>query len=127
MTHAKQYLIARIESYYDAVDRLDTEAIVTHFTPDAVMEVPTGGVRHAGFEAIRATYDRRAAEVEKSFHGDFTHVIDAEEGRGTTRLTARRTVTGGQTIEMDCIALFAFEGEFIKNIVIWMSGENSLK
>ena len=84
-------------------------------------------LRHAGHEAIRATYDRRAAEVDESYHGGFVHVIDSEEGRATTRLATRRTTTDGQTIEMDCIAFFIFEGTLIKRIAIWMSGENSLK
>ncbi len=127
MANTRQTLVDQIESYYTAVDHLDTEAIVSHFTPDAVMEIPTGDVRHVGHEAIRATYDRRATEVEESFHGNFTHVIDAEEGRATTRLDTRRTTTDGRTIEMDCIAFFTFDGSLIKGIAIWMSGENSLK
>ena len=127
MTVARETLVARIESYYDAVDRLDTEAIVAHFTSDGVMEIPTGDVRHAGHDAIRATYVRRAAEVTQSFHGNYTHVIDAQAGRAATRLDTRRTTTEDQTIEMDCIAFFTFDGELIKNIAIWMSGENSLK
>ena len=127
MATSTKTLMTQIESYYAAVDSLDTAAIVSHFTPDAVMEIPTGDVRHAGHEAIRATYDRRAAEVDESYHGKFMHVIDAEEGRATTRLATRRTTTEGQTIEMDCIAFFTFEGTLIKRIAIWMSGENSLK
>ena len=127
MTVSRQDIIKQIESYYTAVDSLDTAAVVAHFTPDAVMEIPTGDVRHIGHEAIRATYDRRASEVDASFHGEFIHVIDTEEERATTRLVSRRTTTDGQTIEMDCIAFFAFDGTLIKGIAIWMSGENSLK
>ena len=127
MPASRQTLIDQIESYYAAVDSLDTAAIVSHFTPDAVMEIPTGDVRHGGHDAIKATYDRRASEVEESYHGKFIHVIDAEEGRASTRLATRRTTTEGQTIEMDCIAFFKFEDTLIKRIAIWMSGENSLK
>ena len=127
MTLSRETLLARIESYYTAVDSLDTEAIVAHFTPDGTMEIPTGDVRHVGHEGLRATYDRRASEVETSFHGNFTHVIDADAGRAATRLATHRVTTDGQTFDMDCIALFTFEGELIKQIVIWMSGENSLR
>ncbi len=127
MTISKQALIAQIESYYAAVDRFDTGAIVAHFTSDATMEIPTGGVRHVGHEALRATYDRRAAEVKKSFHGHFTHVVDADAARAATRLAVHRINVDGRSIEMDCIALFTFEDQLIKHIVIWMSGENSLK
>ena len=127
MTVSRQTLIARIESYYTAVDGLDPTAIVAHFTPNATMEIPTGDVRHMGHEAIHATYERRATEVDKSFHGNFTHVVDADHGRAATRLTANRTTIHGRFIEMDCIALFTFDGELIKQIAIWMSGENSLK
>ena len=127
MTLSRQTLTSRIESYYAAVDSFDTAAIVGHFTPNADMEIPTGNVRHMGHEALRATYDRRAEEVDESFHGNFTHVIDADKGRAATRLAANRTTTDGRSIEMDCIALFSFDGELIEHIVIWMSGENSLK
>jgi len=127
MTAAKQTLIDRIESYYAAVDDLDPDPIVGHFTANATMVIATGDVRHVGREAIRGTYERRKNSVDQSFHGDFTHVVDAENSRAATRLAVRRTSKGGESIEMDCIALFTFEGELIKHIVIWMSGENSLK
>jgi ketosteroid isomerase-like protein len=127
MAISAQTLIAKIESYYAAVDDFDTDAIVKHFTGDAVMEVPTGDVRHVGHQGLRVTYDRRAREVGESFHGEFTHVVDAEQGRAATRLAVRRTSTAGEPVAMDCIALFTFDGELIKQIVIWMSGANSLK
>jgi len=127
MATCAQTLIARIESYYAAVDNFDTDAIIQHFTADASMEIPTGDVRHVGHKSLRATYDRRAREVDKSFHGEFTHVVDAEQGRAATRLAVRRTSTAGEPMAMDCIALFTFDGELIKQIVIWMSGANSLK
>jgi len=127
MTLSTQALIGRIESYYAAVDRLDPAPIIAHFTPDATMEIATGGVRHVGHEAIRGTYERRQKGVDKSFHGDFTHVVDADNDRAATRLAVRRTSTNGEYIEMDCIALFTFEDALIKHIVIWMSGENTLK
>jgi ketosteroid isomerase-like protein len=127
MTNSRQNFVTLIESYYTAVDRLDTEAIVSHFTPDAVMAIPSGDIRHEGHEAIRATYVRRASEVDESFHGDFTHVVDTDNGRAATRLAARRKTKDGRSFDMDCIAMFAFDGDLIKNIAIWMSGENSLK
>lgn len=127
MTVATQAIIAQIESYYAAVDRLEPDPIVAHFTPDATMEVPTGGVRHVGHEAIRGTYERRSKGVDKSFHGEFTHVVDAENGRAATRLAVRRTSNNGEFVAMDCIALFTFAGDLIEHIAIWMSGENTLK
>jgi ketosteroid isomerase-like protein len=127
MTLSTQTLIARIESYYAAVDRLAPDPIVAHFTPNATMEIPIGDVRHIGHEAIRGTYERREKGVDKSFHGDFTHVVDADNGRAVTRLAVRRTSKNGEAVEMDCIALFTFAGELIEHIAIWMSGENTLK
>ena len=127
MMVSTQTLISRIESYYAAVDSFDTAAIVAHFVPDATMEIATGNVRHVGHEAIRSTYDRRATEVRESFHGEFTHVVDPANSRAATRLAVRRTSTAGEPMQMDCIALFTFDGELIRDIVIWMSGENSLK
>lgn len=125
-TSANQ-LIERIESYYAAIDRFDTPAIVAHFTPTATMRIATDNVSHIGLEAIASTYDRRAELVDNSFHGHFTHVVDAAGNRATTRLEVVRTTPDGETTTLDCIALFAFEGELIADLVIWMSGENTLR
>ena len=126
MGSSEQVLVDRIESYYAAVDRFDSDAIVAHFAPDATMTVATGDVSHKGHAAIRATYDRRAQEVDSSFHGNFVHVVDGDAGRAVTRLDVHRITQAG-TLEMDCIAIFTFAGDLIQDIVIWMSGENSLK
>ena len=126
MPLSSKELIDRIESYYSAIDRFDTSDIVAHFAPGATMKIATGDVCHVGHDAIRSTYDRRAESVAKSFHGNFTHVVDAVAGRAVTRLDVQRTTVDGATIEMDCIALFIFDGELIADLVIWMSGENSL-
>jgi len=127
MAPSTQALITRIESYYEAVDRLEPDPIVAHFAPDATMEIATGDVRHIGLDAIRGTYERREKDVDTSFHGEFTHVVDAANGRAATRLAVRRTSKNGESVEMDCIALFTFADELIEHIVIWMSGENTLK
>jgi ketosteroid isomerase-like protein len=127
MKSSRQAMIDHIESYYAAVDRFDTDEIVAHFTPGATMEVPTGAATHIGQAALRETYDRRAGEIVESFHGHFTHVVDDVNDRATTRLAVHRTASDGQYAELDCIALFEFDGDLIKHIVIWMSGENTLK
>lgn len=127
MSTSADKLIERIESYYAAIDRFDTPAIVAHFAPTATMRIATDGISHVGHEAIGLTYDRRAQLVDNSFHGNFTHVVDAADNRAATRLEVIRTTPSGEMTKLDCIAMFTFEDELIADLVIWMSGENTLR
>ena len=69
-------LVHRVEDYFRDVDRFETAAILAHLTDDCVLEIVNHDSIHRGIEAIRASYDRRAKAVKRSWHGDFLHSVD---------------------------------------------------
>jgi hypothetical protein len=119
-------LIRRVEDYFRDVDRFDTDAILAHLTAACVLEVVNHGSVQEGLEAIRATYERRAKRVKKSWHGDFQHTVDTQATRVATRLTVRRIDADGSAVEVHNLTLFQFERSRIQRISIWMSGDNTL-
>ena len=122
----KTDLIRRIEDYFRDVDRFDTDAILAHLTDTCVLEVVNHGTVQRGLDAIRATYERRAELVKRSWHGDFQHTVDTEAQRVATRLTVRRINANGSASEVDNLTLFQLERSKIQRISIWMSGDNTL-
>ena len=119
-------LIRRVEDYFRDVDRFDTDAILAHLTDDCVLEVVNHDSIQQGQRAIRATYDRRAELVQRSWHGDFQHTVDVENQRVATRLMVRRINTDGSSTEVSNLTLFQLEASRIRHIAIWMSGDNTL-
>ncbi len=119
-------LVHRVEDYFRDVDRFETAAILAHLTDDCVLEIVNHDSIYRGVEAIRATYDRRAKAVKRSWHGDFLHSVDEEAQRVATRLTVRRINTDGTAVEADNLTLFQLDGSTIRRISIWMSGDNTL-
>ena len=122
----KAELIHAVEAYFQEVDRFDTDAIMAYFVDDCVMEIVNYAVRHEGMDTIRGVYDARAGRVQSSWHGDFQHTVDEDEGRVATRLIVRRTNADGSTEEMENLTLFVLEKLKIRHLSIWMSGENTL-
>ena len=126
MTDVKKRLIERATSYFAAVDRFETDAILSHMAEEVVLEVPTDGVRKEGIDAVRQTYLNRADTVKESWHGDFQFTCDENENRLAIRLAVKRTTVKGEYQEMDNLTLLSFAGDRITHITVWMSGENSL-
>ncbi len=126
MTDSKQKLVERATDYFAAVDRFETDTILSHFTEDIVLEVPTDGVRKEGIDAVRQTYLNRAEAVKESWHGDFEFTCDEAENRLAVRLAVKRTTAKGDYQEMDNLTLLTFRDDLIAHITVWMSGENSL-
>ncbi len=126
MTDLKQTFMDRATAYFVDVDRFATDAILSHFTNDIVLEVPTDGVRKEGIDEVRQTYMNRADTVKESWHGDFQFTCDETENRLAIRLAVKRTTVQGEYQEMDNLTLLSFAGDRIAHITVWMSGENSL-
>ncbi len=119
-------MIARAESYFKAVDEFNLDGILSHFTADCVLEVPTHGVRHVGLPAVRESYDRRAQTVKKSWHGDFQFIANVDTGHLAIRLKVKRETISGKNDEMDNFTLLEFDDDQIKRVSVWMAGDNSL-
>ncbi len=123
-----QQMIDVIDRYFDAVDNGDVPGTLAELTPDCAITVVTDGVTHQGRDTqIKEMFERRLTTVDTAWHGNRRYVADPQTGTATTRFDVRRTSTDGSQIAMDNINFFEFEGDKLRRISIWMSGENTLR
>lgn len=123
-----QSMIDAIDRYFDTVDNGDVPGTLAELTADCVISVITDGVSHEGRDGdIKAMFERRLESVNDAWHGNRRYVADPATGLASTRFDVRRTGTDGSKIAMDNINFFEFEGDKLRRISIWMSGENTLR
>ena len=115
-----QELTDRVEAYFASVDRSDLAATLEIMTPECVIEYVSDGTRFEGRdEGVKAYFEKRNANVLKSWHGNFRHTVDAASGRVATRFDVRRTDRDVPERTGDNINLFEFDGERIRRIAVW--------
>ncbi|MEO7402828.1 MAG: nuclear transport factor 2 family protein [Burkholderiales bacterium] len=113
-------LIARVEAYFACVDRSDLAGVLAAMAPDCVVEYRSQGQVFEGREeGIRKYFTERNANCLKSWHGNFTHTVDAANNRIATRFDVRRTDRGAAERFGDNLNLFQFEGPLMKRIAVW--------
>ncbi|MCB2106768.1 MAG: hypothetical protein KDE14_03655 [Rhodobacteraceae bacterium] len=127
----KDEMIARTTAYFADVDRFDTDAIMSHFAGNAVMDVPSHGTVNRGLDEIRASYERRATVVKASWHGDFVFMADEVAGRIAVRLAVKRTTKDDVYEVTDNVTIIEFtpyaDGGKIARLSAWLPGRNTLK
>ncbi len=123
-----QSMIDAIDRYFDTVDNGDVPGTLAELTSDCGISVITAGVSHEGRDgAIKTMFERRLETVNDAWHGNRRYVVDPTSGLASTRFDVRRTSTDGSKVAMDNINFFEFEGDKLRRISIWMSGENTLR
>jgi hypothetical protein len=65
-------------------------------------------------------------DIKTIYHGDFTHVVDAENQKVATQFVARNDYDDGRHVEMRNCNFFELEDGLFKRVTIYMSGENPL-
>ena len=82
----------------------------------------TEGERYEGRDTgVKAYFEARAKKVAKSWHGEYVHTVDVENGRVATRFAVRRTDEGKAERTGDNINLFQFDGRLIRRVSVWRS------
>ena len=118
-------LIALVEGYFASVDRNDLDGTLAAMAPDCLLEYKTQGAQFVGREqGIRKYFADRNSNVLKSWHGNFTHTVDAANGRVATRFDVKRTDKGAAERAGDNLNLFQFEGRQMKRISVWRGEGN---
>ena len=103
-------------------DTHDLDAIMAHFTDDAVYESPRGpnswGTRFAGKQAVRDGFAARFAGIPDVRYRDDDHFVDGQ--RGASEWTLSGTTTNGTKIEVRGCDLWTFEGDrVVKKDSFW--------
>jgi ketosteroid isomerase-like protein len=93
-----------------AFNRHDLDAIMSHFTDDAVFESPRGpdawGRRFEGREAVRGGLAARFSGIPDVHYGDDDHFVAGD--RGASEWTLTGTSTGGERLEVRGCDLWTF-------------------
>jgi ketosteroid isomerase-like protein len=103
-------------------DTHDVDAIMAHFSDDAVYESPRGpdawGTRFSGKEAVRDGFAARFAGIPDVRYRDDSHFVDGQ--RGASEWTLTGSMTDGTRIEVRGCDLWTFEGDrVVKKDSFW--------
>ena len=94
-------------------DTHDLDAIMAHFSDDAVYESPRGpdarGTRFTGKQAVREGFAARFAGIPDVRYQDDDHFVDGD--RGASEWTLSGTTTDGTRIEVRGCDLWTFDGD----------------
>jgi ketosteroid isomerase-like protein len=105
-----------------AFDTHDLDAIMAHFSDDAVFESPRGssrfGTRFVGAAAVREAFAGRFSGIPDVRYLDDDHFVDGD--RGASEWTLSGTTTEGQRLEIRGCDLWTFrDGQVVKKDSYW--------
>ena len=127
-TWTREALAAAPQTYFDAVDAMDVDAVLSHFADDATLTVQTDHVTFSGAGEIRRMFtDFFDASV--TIRHELRNVV-VEEGAGkvATEQGYIGELKDGSRNDMHNCNFFSFDesGKFTR-VIIWMAGTNPLK
>ena len=106
MTHTEW--IALLDTFAQAWNRHDADAVVSMMTEDAVFETFSGpepyGARHVGRDAVRAAVSAVFAAFPDASWDDACHVVSGD--RGFSEWTFRGTDRNGNRLEVRGVDVF---------------------
>jgi ketosteroid isomerase-like protein len=108
----REHRVEMLRAIAAAFDRHDLDAIMRHFTDDAVFETPRGpepcGRRVVGHEAVRAAFADRFAGIPDVRYQQDDHFVDGD--RGASEWTLSGTTVDGEQLEIRGCDLWTFRG-----------------
>ncbi|MSQ56747.1 MAG: nuclear transport factor 2 family protein [Limnohabitans sp.] len=119
-------LIATSEAYFDAVDRIHLNNVLSFFNQDAVFTIATHQQIYKGRDdQIKTMFERLFARYAKVWHGNFRHVA-SESNRVASQFTVKNTAFDGSvSFKSNCNFFYLRDGKF-SEVFVYMTGENSL-
>ncbi|HUG66062.1 MAG TPA: nuclear transport factor 2 family protein [Gaiellaceae bacterium] len=116
------------QSYFDAVDAKDVDAVLAHFADDATLTVQTDHATFNGAEEIRRMFTDFFEASVSIFHEIRNIVVEESAGKVATEQGYIGELVDGTKNDMHNCNFFTFdeEGKF-ERVIIWMAGTNPLK
>jgi hypothetical protein len=118
---------ALVERYFAAVDRKDLAATLACFAPDARFGIANHGVFYEGRDSgLRGMFERLNGRYARVWHGDFDHLFDLPAQRVASRFRVENTTHEGQLLHKNNCNFFWLRGGVFSQVLVYMSGDNSL-
>lgn len=126
-TWTREALAAAPQTYFDAVDAMDVDAVLSHFADDATLTVQTDHAVFEGAEEIRRMFTDFCGNSTSIFHEIKNIVVEPEARKVATEQSYIGELADGTTNDMHNCNFFDFDadGKF-KRVIIWMAGTNPL-
>lgn len=104
-----------LQSFADAWNRHDVDALMSMMTEDGEFEASGGndvnGARHVGRQAVRAAFEAVFAQYPDAHWGNARHFVDGD--RGVSEWTFTGTLKDGKRVEVTGCDLFTFRDGMI--------------
>lgn len=119
-------LIALIERYFASVDRMDIDATLACFEPDATFTIATFDTVYRGRDTgIRGMFERLNSRYSRVWHGNFDHVVQTPN-RVASQFRVENTMLDGSLRVKNNCNFFSVRGARFESVQVYMSGDNSL-
>jgi hypothetical protein len=119
-------LVAQVERYFAAVDRMDLAATLACFRPDARFTIATYDITFAGRDdGLRGMFERLFARYQRVWHGEFDHVVHPPN-RIASRFRVQNTLFDGSLRSKHNCNFFSMTEDGFDEVFVYMSGDNSL-
>ena len=110
----------QLQAFLDAFNAQDLDAIMSFFTEDCILDMPTGQ-RMVGKEQVRKGIQSRFDGIPDIVYGDYRHWTCGD--RGVSEWTIRGTRSTGEPIEVRGCDLFEFtDGKISRKDSFWKIG-----
>lgn len=119
-------LVALVERYFAAVDRMDLAATLDCFQPGARFTIATYDTSYEGRDSgLRGMFERLYGRYQRVWHGDFDHVVQAPDRIASRFRVENTSFDGSVRSKHNCNFFTVRDGRF-DEVFVYMSGDNSL-
>jgi len=124
----REALAAAPKTYFEAVDAMDLDGVLSHFAADATLTVQTDHVTFDGADEIRRMFSD-FFEASVTIHHEIRNIVVEEAaGKVATEQGYMGELKDGSKNDMHNCNFFDFDGDGkFSRVIIWMAGTNPLK
>ncbi|KAE8416026.1 hypothetical protein BDV36DRAFT_310551 [Aspergillus pseudocaelatus] len=124
----RDQLAGLAQSFFNAVDGKDLDAVMSHFSPDATFTIKTAHVTSTGPDEIRRLFTDFINNTKHMLHDIKSIVVDEVHGKVSTEHHYTGELVDGTKNELDNCNFFdvGADGKFTR-VVVFMAGASPMK